>query len=382
MLRVELCRQAVCDADLASLFRHLEMRLQTAERQLACALDLSDNPDITDHGVETYLIPFLKNWPRCHSLKLCRTCVSGKSLGLLTEWLSNSQVFEVDLSQVSGPITNSVVYEALQAIVIGRRTTYTDKANVNVKLWLYLELNDIKGAVDVGPHINIWERSNQGWKRPTTCKANKIPFVELVLYPAKVETSCNRGTELLSILRAKPAAKNDISEPLALSADEFKLWCMESREAAEVHADSKNFETFGQDACAAGWTFEKNVEANRNLSQSRLLEMQVEASKTLAGSPIDAVSHKDAAGAMVDKTVRSILRESKVLRVSDFKGNVREWMMAIYRVAGGRGVLQAAELIKGTVEGKKREDVTKWAGYLSKLLERFHATRRPTVQLQ
>jgi len=379
MIRVELCRQGVCDADLRSLFRHLEMRLQTG-RQLACALDLSDNPGITDQGVETHLMPFLRTWPQCHSLRLCRTSVSDKSLSLLADWMANSQVSEVDLSQVSGPITSRAVSNTVRVVVSGRRTTHKNK-DIDVKLWLSLELNGLEETLDVGPHVNIWERNSEGWKRGAACKANKMPLVELALYPTSVKKSSDRGREIMSILGAQPSSRNSMSEPLALSTDEFNLYCMELREAAEVGADSKNCETFGQDAVAEGWSFERNMEANRLLTRPKLPQLPAKGQPILSTIPVDAAM-QGTGGVIVDRTVRYLLQKTQILRVSDFKGNVREWLIAIYKTAGVPGVVQAAELIRAHVDGKQREDVSRWTGYLSKLLERFHAAHQPTIQLQ
>ncbi|CAE7462507.1 unnamed protein product [Symbiodinium natans] len=403
MIRVELRRQDVCDADLPSLFRHVGLRLQTAGAQTSYALDLSQNPRITDDGVTSNLVPFLRQWPQCSSLKLGQTSIGDMSLLALGDWISSSSVTEVDLSQLGGSITSKVVVDTIR-MVISRRKALQDRQGATAQLWLCLELNGIEGVEASVTHANIWERSCAGWKRHSMCKANKIPVVELSLYPSRPPPVPNRGKEILSILKAGSSSQRSAAQPLALSVDEFQLYCMESREAAEAGADRKNHETFGKDTLAEGWSFERNVEANRLLkagAPKTLLTPAVRVAKGQLGSEKCDKNEKhgkkdrkekkekrtdspreNAAKSVVDKTVRSILTNTPVLQHSDFRGNVREWLLAIHRAAGGKGVAEAAELIRVTVESKQREDVAKWTGYLCKLLERFHAQVRPTVRIQ
>ncbi|CAE6918610.1 unnamed protein product [Symbiodinium sp. CCMP2456] len=406
MVRVELRGQGVCDADLPSLFRHVGFRLQEAGRSYA--LDLSDNAGITDYGVTTSLVPFLRQWPQCSSLKLARTAIGDMSLQALADWMSNSFVSEVDLSQVGGSITSKVAVDTLQRVISRRKALHKDSCDADAKLWLCLELNSIEGVETALTHANVWDRSCAGWKRRSTCKANKIPVIELSLYPSVPEPHpSNRGKEILSILRGSSSTRS-VVEPLALSVDEFQLYCMEAREAAEAGADRKNHETFGKDSVVDGWSFERNIEANHLLKNtvrvpSRTVVTVLKNPKGHESREKDKPEKKEkkekkdrkdkhekrtdspqnAAKSAVDGAVRSILKSTSVLHASDFRGNVREWLVAIHRTGGNKGVAEAAELIHTTVAGKRREDVTKWTGYLSKLLERFHTQLRPTVvQLQ
>ncbi|CAE7884567.1 unnamed protein product [Symbiodinium necroappetens] len=406
MVRVELRGQGVCDADLPSLFRHVGFRLQAAGPSYA--LDLSENPGITDYGVTSSLVPFLRQWPQCSSLKLAGTAIGDMSLQALADWMSNSFVSEVDLSQVGGSITSKVAVDTLQRVISRRRALQKDSCDADAKLWLSLELNSIEGVETALTHVNVWDRSCAGWKRRSTCKANKIPVIELSLYPSIPEPHpSNRGKEILSILRGS-ASTRSVVEPLALSVDEFQLYCMEAREAAEAGADRKNHETFGKDSVVDGWSFERNIEANQLLKNtvrvpSRTVATVLKNPKGHESREKDKAEKKEkkekkdrkdkhekrtdspqnAAKSAVDGAVRSILKSTSVLHASDFRGNVREWLVAIHRTGGNKGVAEAAELINATVAGKRREDVTKWTGYLSKLLERFHTQLRPTVvQLQ
>lgn len=409
MVKVELRGQGVCDADLPSLFRHVGFRLQAAGPSYA--LDLSDNAGITDYGVTTSLVPFLRQWPQCSALKLARTAIGDMSLQALADWMSNSLASEVDLSQVGGSITSKVAVDTLQRVISRRRALQKDRCDADAKLWLCLELNGIEGVETALTHVNVWDRSCAGWKRRSTCKANKIPVIELSLYASMPEPHpSNRGKEILSILRGSSSTRS-VVEPLALSVDEFQMYCMEAREAAEAGADRKNHETFGKDSVVDGWSFERNIEANQLLKNAVRVP-----SKSLA-TPVVAVlknpkghesrekdksekkekkekkdrkdkhekradSPQNAAKSAVDGAVSSILKSTSVLHASDFRGNVREWLVAIHRTGGSKGVAEAAELIHATVASKRREDVTKWTGYLSKLLERFHTQLRPTVHVQ
>ena len=410
MLKVELRRQEVCDADLPSLFRHVGFRLQTAGPQSGFALDLSDNSQITDYGVTMHIVHFLRQWPQCSSLKLARTSIGDASLKALSEWMSSSTVVEVDLSQLGGSITSQVAIDTLQRIISRRKAQQKDRREADGKLWFCLELNGLEGVEAAVSHANIWERSCAGWKRQSTCKANKIPVVELALFPSHPGASLsNRGREILSILQANSTAKKSTGtgEPVALSVDEFKLYCMESREAAEVGADQKNHETFGKDAISEGWSFERNIEANlllksainsRSFSapdvplvQPKQIPKELhKRDKTAKKDKKEkkekhekrADSPQNAAKSVVDKTVRFLLKDTGVLHASDFRGNVREWLLEIHRKGGGKGVAEAAELIRVTVASKQRGDVAKWTGYLCKLLERFHAQIRTPTQVQ
>ena len=145
-------------------------------------------------------------------------------------------------------------------------------------------------------------------------------------------------------------------EPLALSVDEFQLYCMEAREAAEAGADRKNHETFGKDSVVDGWSFERNIEANQLLKNtvrvpSRTVATVLKNPKGHESREKDKAEKKEkkekkdrkdkhekrtdspqnAAKSAVDGAVRSILKSTSVLHASDFRGNVREWLVAIHR---------------------------------------------------
>ena len=372
-IRVELRRKDVCDADLPSLFRHVGFRLQTAGAQTPFALDLSDNSGITDYGVTSCLVPFLRQWPRCFSLKLGRTTIGDMSLQALSDWLSNSSVSEVDLSHLGGSITSKVAVETLQIVVSRRKSLQKSMPDADGKLWFCFELNGLDSVEAQVSHANIWERTCAGWKRRSTCKANKIPVVELALYPLRPQAPLSKhGQEILSILKVNSSSQQCASEPVALSADEFKLYCMECREAAEAGADRKNNETFGAATVADGWSFERNIEANLLLkhadipskpfsapasppaqampliplrAQERKLPNGQEKPKNLKHEKIEgkrekkdakekkekkekrekrADSPENAAKVVVGKAVRTLLKNLSILQASDFRGNVRE----------------------------------------------------------
>ena len=115
-----------------------------------------------------------------------------------------------------------------------------EKHDTEAKLWFCLELNGLDGVEADISHANIWERTCAGWRRRSTCKANKIPVLELSLYPLRsMSVPSNRGKEILSILKSNSASNRCAGQPLAMSVDEFQLYCMESREAAELGADRK-----------------------------------------------------------------------------------------------------------------------------------------------
>jgi len=79
------------------------------------------------------------------------------------------------------------------------------------------------------------------------------------------------GRAILSMLRTQAparAASCGHKDPQPLSTDEFQLWRMQAREDAEIGADIRNEETFGEDATSGGWSFEENLAANQQLLAS------------------------------------------------------------------------------------------------------------------
>jgi len=79
------------------------------------------------------------------------------------------------------------------------------------------------------------------------------------------------GRAILSMLRVQepPRQTSQRSDPQPLSTDEYQLWAMEAREDAELGADLSNQETFGEEACYSGWSFEENLAANERLCEQQ-----------------------------------------------------------------------------------------------------------------
>jgi len=315
------------DVDLACLLMYLnEMLLERTSSMdeespetYALDLDISCNYGLTDDGVTGYLVPFLRRWPNCVRLKLYHTSVGDDALDGLKDWVASGHVRELHLSHLSGQVTSPAVLRLLRQIHNGGKYPYRCGSWGRSALWLRLEHNDITNPGEIvqtcqaeGLKVRVLNWTDLQYVRPGSVGKGKgkdsTPSIHLVLFlrqsqrddgmldssspadftqlhsskeaeifsllqnahsndAAAASHAQEQGQQLLSMLKrhgSQPSESN--SEPQKMSLDEFKLWEMEAREAHELGADLKNYETFGDDV-SSSWRFEDCVEANERIKR-------------------------------------------------------------------------------------------------------------------
>jgi len=289
-VRADLSNAGVRDADLVTILSFIALKCQSLAwsscSNYALMLDFSCNPGITDYGVTSHLVPFLRQWPACRRLKLYGTSIGDESLQALSHWISEGFPSELHLSDLRGPVSGEVVLQLLRKIHRKRRYPYWSASGQSA-LWLRLEHNgieDVDGLVAVGQSegiaLRVLEKADLRAVRPGVSgpgwKGHQVE-VDLVLFRSQRRQAASQDSivevrhELLSLLRGTVSPPTNAglphSDPQPLSLDEFTLWTMEAREDEEGGANERNTETFGDDALTAGWSFEENLAANNRLAQ-------------------------------------------------------------------------------------------------------------------
>jgi len=160
------------------------------------------------------------------------------------------------------------------------------------------------------------------------------------------------------------------SEPQPLSADEYSLWAMETRENQESGANACNHDTFGDDA-DLGWSFEENLAANERINIWTKYTSSTSPSAEVARQGRKSRIGCGDAKVEIEDEIQAMLAVSPVLRRFDFDGSVRQHLHAIRSVGGLAKVQEAMYLTHGATRDKKRHTVQKWPAYLLKLLKHF-----------
>lgn len=303
-VRVSLAAAGVRDGHLESLFHYLMDAKPPTQQHCDLTIDLSGNCGISDYGVDTHLVPFLRKWPTCRRLKLYQTSVGDRTLRALVPWIAKGFVHELHLSDLNYEVTPQAVVEMLRDIHRGGRYPYGKAGGGRAPLWLRLEHNLLENADDivaqaraVGAQIKVLGKAELSNIRPgddMQRKGQENPEVVLVLFrlQQRRETIHDprvcESHELLSLLKVGPGSGDAPAsgqragwrasggvqawggrttaarvrhphDPEPLSVDEMRLWEMETREDEEGGANLRNWQTFGEDG---GWTFEENLAAN------------------------------------------------------------------------------------------------------------------------
>lgn len=447
-VRVECSGVGLVDTDLQPLLEYVAAKLQELAWWTdggyaaadALTLDLSCNPDITDFGIGAWLVPFLKQWPACRRLKLYQTSIGDASLRALSSWISEGHASELHLSDLFGVVGGDAVLYLLREIHRKKKYPYwTSTKGQAASLWLRLEHNGIDQVEELlakskqeGISFRVLDRADMRVVRPGTA-STKSPAIDLVLFRSQQQKAAKKevqdsnaaageqlGEKLLTLLnngqRASPSSGPQ-QDPQPLSVDEFQLWTMEAREDAERGDDERNTDTFGDDALAAGWSFEENLAANERLAdeaarsrwylaaqtRNALLKTGLNSSPTVLGKhPAEigsscstsegGTSGPDAEGRSarckadeprrkegvrdakqeIEEEVNLLLQQKDVLRLSDFDCKVRQWLHAYRTVGGMEYVREAMRMLNAATDAKRRQDVSRWPAYLVVLLKKFH----------
>lgn len=462
-VRVECSGVGLGDADLQPLLVFVATKLQELAwwtddgyaAANALTLDISCNPNITDLGIGAHLVPFLKQWPACRRLKLYQTSIGDASLRALSCWISEGHAAELHLSDLGGVVSSDAVLQMLREIQWKKKYPYwTGTKGQATSLWLRLEHNGIDGVEELlaqsqqeGISFRVLDRGDMRGIRPGVA-TTRSPAIDLVLFRSQQQKALKRemkdsnaaageqlsnaaaGEQLLTLLnsgqRASPGSGPQ-QDPQPLSVDEFQLWTMEAREDAERGDNQRNTETFGEDALAAGWSFEENLAANERLAdeaatahsrwylaqaRNALLATGLSSSpagvskyppevtsscstseggasgpdtETRSGRPSAASSkstadeprRKDGGGDAtqeINYEVNLLLQQTThALRGEDIDSRVRQFLHAYRTVGGMEYVREAMHMLKSSMDNKRRQDVSNWKSYLFVLLKsNFH----------
>lgn len=388
---VAMSNTDLCDVDLEPLMAYVDSLLRDeiwpAYWTYSLDLDLSCNCGITDFGVRVHIMQFLGKWPACRRLKLYQTSIGDVALKALSPWVASGNAQELHLSDLGGTVTGETVLQLCRQIHWKGKYPYRTNRGHLAALWLRLEHNGIHNPdelVSAAQAEGIWvcalEKTDIATVRPGL-PAPRGPYcnasINLVLFrmqnrkAPKQHENVNFRQSLLTMLHADCPSpqKTLLSEPLALSVDEYKLWVMESRENEESGANESNFDTFGDDA-DMGWSFEENLAANERLAMPTPKQPGVgPLASSLEGKKI-RVAPGDAR-IEIEQEVQDILEVSPVLRRFDFDGSVRQYLHALRSMGGRAKVREALLLIHRATRDKERRTIQKWPAYLLKLLKRF-----------
>lgn len=203
-VRVNLCRLGLVDHDLASMLAHLDAVLDMMRSLVgewySYAIDVSCNLGITDGGVVTHLVPFLRRWPACHRLKLYQTAVGDATLMALHEWIAGGHAHELHMSQLAGGLSREAVLDLLLTIHGSRKYPYASEHGGQAALWLRLERNGIEKpemlvntALSCGMSLRVLHKSELPHVRPGSLNdGRENPEVILVLFHEQTRVGSHR----------------------------------------------------------------------------------------------------------------------------------------------------------------------------------------------
>eukprot|EP00928_Gymnodinium_smaydae_P056740 TRINITY_DN40068_c0_g1_i1.p1 TRINITY_DN40068_c0_g1~~TRINITY_DN40068_c0_g1_i1.p1 ORF type:complete len:550 (+),score=105.50 TRINITY_DN40068_c0_g1_i1:97-1746(+) len=384
------------DRDLPSLFSHLEQKFRINHIQ-TFDMDLSGNWNITDHGISSFVAPFLMRFPVCRRLRLFKTTIGDEALDSLSEWVAMGHARELHLSDLAGTVTEQGTLSFLRNICRLGRYPYWSNERKYAPLWLRLENNGLRSPGSVvdrglreGLRLRVVEREELHNVRPGSpdkCSIHLVLFshqwrnkLSYDAPPAQDWKATGKGQGNPRMLRYEQEEE--------YSFDELKMIEMEAREDRERGNDDFNNETFGEDV---GWSFEENLAANERLARifaEKVLQGSAEEDRDdLERSSNDSGSRRSSfdegarsgrrrpqrsAKDEIEGEIAYVLEITPALHRVDFDGQVRQYLHAVRSVGGSRAVKAAIELIHKAINGKTRKNIQKCSAYLVALLKRFH----------